>query len=105
MIFGDGTETRDFVFVQDVVEANLAAVTTDAAAGGTFNIGTGEQVSLHALLRTLCRIMDVPFSPEYAPGRQGDIKHSLAQISKAKDILNWEPHIDLEQGLRRMLAR
>ncbi len=105
VIFGDGAQTRDFVFIQDAVQANIAAVTVDAAAGGTFNIGTGEQVSLLALLRTLCRIMDVPFSPEYAPARQGDIKHSLAQISKAMDILNWEPRIELEQGLHRLLAR
>ncbi len=103
-IYGDGEQTRDFVFVADVVEANMRAMETPDAAGQAFNVATGSTVTVNELLRTLCRIMDRPFAPDYQPGRAGDIRHSCADIGHARTVLGWSPTVDLETGLRRLLS-
>jgi len=102
-ILGDGEQTRDFVFVSDVVEANLRAVQMDAAAGGLFNIGTGNATSLNGLLETLCRIRGVECRPEYGPARAGDIRHSCAEVQRAHRVLGWRPSVSLEEGLTQLL--
>ena len=102
-IYGDGEQTRDFVYVSDVVEANIKAATSPAAAGKSINIATGGKLSINDLLKTICNIKDQPFEPQYQQGRQGDIKHSRADISAAREYPDWEPVVAFEDGLRKLL--
>ena len=96
-IFGDGTQTRDFVFVGDVVAAMLAASEQD---GGTFNVGTGRETSVNELY-DLCRtIARSDQQPEYAPPRQGELSRSFLDPGRAAAGLGWRPERSLEQGLR-----
>ncbi len=101
-IYGDGEQTRDFVYVSDVVEANIKAATAPAAAGKAINIATGGKLSINELLQTICNIKGQPFDPTYKPGRQGDIRHSRADISAAREFLDWEPVVAFEAGLREL---
>lgn len=103
-IFGDGGQTRDFVFVKDVVQANLLAMRTPAAAGGVFNIGTGRQTSLLDLLATLQSIAGRSGAPEFAEARAGDIRDSVADISRAREVLGYEPRATLREGLAELWA-
>lgn len=103
-IFGDGEQTRDFVYVGDVVRANLLAALTPAAAGQTFNIGTGRPVSINRLFRALRRILNQPIEPDYQPPRQGDIIHSYGDAARAGSTLNWTAQVSLEEGLERLVA-
>jgi UDP-glucose 4-epimerase len=103
-IYGDGEQTRDFVYVSDVVEANIRAGLSDTAAGKAIKIATGSTRSINDLLRTVCTIKNQPFEPLYKPARQGDIKHSCADISAAREYLDWQPVVDFEDGLRRLFA-
>jgi UDP-glucose 4-epimerase len=102
-IFGDGGQTRDFVYVADVVEANIKAATEETAPGNTINIATGISVSLNDLLRAMCAICNSEFEPVYVEERQGDIRHSSAAIDKAEDILRWRPAVNLDAGLVSLL--
>ena len=98
-IFGDGEQTRDFVFVSDVVEANMKAVTTQGCEGEFFNIATANKITLNELLKILSDIYDVEFNVNYGDVREGDIKESYAVIDKAISILKWNPSVDLDRGL------
>ena len=102
-IFGDGEQTRDFVYVSDVVEANMQAVTLEEPAGQVINIATGNKITLNQLLNTFCEIKQVEFSAEYQDPRQGDIKESYANVSKAAALLGWNSTIELNQGLRSLV--
>ncbi|HSB46968.1 MAG TPA: SDR family oxidoreductase [Candidatus Bilamarchaeum sp.] len=97
-IFGDGTQTRDFIYVKDVARANLHAM--ERGESGEFNIGSGKPVSVLWLWGSIKGIARSGGEPEFAPAREGDIKHSLADISKAKKSLGFEPGYSLEAGLR-----
>ncbi len=100
-IFGDGQQTRDFVYVKDVVQANLLAMRSPAVGRGeVFNVATGKTVSLLQLLDALKKIMGVQVTPQFKEARAGDIKHSLADISKIRAALGYEPRFGLEEGLR-----
>jgi len=99
-IFGDGEQTRDFVYVKDVVEANMKAATSEIGAGQFFNIATGNKITLNELLKILSKIYDIDFNVNYGEPRMGDIKESYARIDKAKDILKWGPSVELQQGLK-----
>jgi UDP-glucose 4-epimerase len=101
-IYGDGEQTRDFVYVSDVVEANIKAASSPAAAGRAINIATGGKLSINELLKTVCDLKSQPFEPIYKPGRQGDIKHSRADISAAREYLEWAPTVAFEDGLRML---
>jgi len=103
-IYGDGEQTRDFVYVADVVTANLCAMENAQATGQACNIATGSTVTINELLRTLCRIQGRPFEPDYLPARSADIRHSCADIRRAGEQLGWSPGIGLESGLRKLLA-
>jgi len=100
-IFGDGEQSRDFTFVDNVVQANLLACKAAGAPGETINIACGARVTLNELADRIGRIVGTQVPPTYQPTRSGDVKHSLADIRKAKRILGYEPKVDLEQGLRR----
>ena len=104
-IFGDGEQTRDFVYVSDVVEANMRAISQDAPVGQVINIATGNKITLNQLLNTFCEIKQVEFNAEYQDPRQGDIKESYANVSKAASILGWNSTVKLDQGLRKLIEQ
>jgi UDP-glucose 4-epimerase len=101
-IFGDGQQSRDFVFVKDVVAANRAAAAApEAAAGKAVNVGGGSRVSLLELLVEIADALGVPRpEPRFEPERAGDVRHSQADISRAKSLLGWQPRVTLQEGLR-----
>ena len=103
-IYGDGEQTRDFVFVADVVAANLKAATRPGIGGETFNIATGRRTSLNELLGQVTAIYGSQLRPVYAETRAGDIRHSLADIAKASKHLAWQPGVELAAGLRDLIA-
>ena len=103
-IFGDGGQTRDFVFVKDVVQANLLAMGSPSVGKGEiFNVATGRQISLLQLWETLKKITGSGLVPQFREARVGDIRHSLADISKIQRSLGYEPKFTLEEGLRVLL--
>lgn len=103
LVFENGHQTRDFVHVKDVVEANVLAV-NNGAPQATYNIGTGKKTSILELANTICRLLDSPIKPLVTTDfRSGDIRHSLADISKAKDELGYNPSVSLSEGLREVL--
>ena len=99
-IYGNGSQTRDFVFVKDVVKANLLAAISEKAAGKVFNVGTGSSVTIKHLWEMICRMSDLDITPNYAPFRSGDILESLANIDRAKAELGFKPEYSFEQGLK-----
>ncbi|MEZ5541515.1 MAG: SDR family oxidoreductase [Pseudomonadota bacterium] len=103
VIYGDGEQTRDFVYVADVVEANLRAAQAPDAAGQAINIATGTTITINELLHSVCRIQGQPFEPVYRAAREGDIRHSCADISRARELLDWAPRVDFDTGLRNLL--
>jgi nucleoside-diphosphate-sugar epimerase len=103
VIYGDGEQTRDFVFVSDVVEANIKAATVDKAAGRVINIATGRVVTLNELLKSMCRILNRKFDPGYEKVRAGDIRHSAALTGLSIDVLDWIPIVDMDEGLDKLL--
>ena len=100
-IFGDGEQSRDFVYVANVVEATLLACTATGAAGEVMNIGMGEERTLNETIRLLNAIFEKEAKPRYEPPRPGDIRRSRADISRARKILGYEPRVSFEEGLRK----
>lgn len=102
-MFGDGEQSRDFTYIDNAVSANLLACTAPAAkaAGQVFNVATGRRVTLNETFRLLQRLTSYPGQPKYGAERGGDIKHSLADISKAEAGIGYKPIVDFEEGLRR----
>jgi nucleoside-diphosphate-sugar epimerase len=99
IIFGDGEQSRDFTYIGNVVQANLLAMQVDRFNGEPINIACGKRISLNQLLAILCDIFGSKVSPIYQEARKGDVRHSLADIRKGKEILNYEPTIGIEAGL------
>ncbi|HZQ94339.1 MAG TPA: SDR family oxidoreductase [Candidatus Sulfotelmatobacter sp.] len=102
-IFGDGEQSRDFTYIDNAVEANLLACKADAAkaAGQVFNVATGRRVTLNETIQALQPLTAYTGQPNYGPERGGDIKHSLADITKAEAGLGYKPKVGFEEGLRR----
>lgn len=100
-IYGDGTQSRDFTFVGNVVQANLLAAEAPGISGRVYNVACGSSLSVLDLLKMICEMLDVPFDPEFAPPRVGDVLHSWADISAARRDLRYEPETDLRTGLRQ----
>lgn len=103
-IYGDGLQTRDFTYIDNVVQANLLAASVPAAPGQTFNVGSGKATSLLDMLAQLQSVLGTNLPPKFAPVRTGDVRDSLADISHARQLLGYEPAVDLEAGLRRTVA-
>jgi UDP-glucose 4-epimerase len=101
VIYGDGEQSRDFTYIDNVVEANLRAAEADQVAGHVFNIATGSRISLNAMLDQLRSLTGKAIEAEYLEPRAGDVKHSLADISLASDGLGYAPKVDFAQGLRK----
>ena len=104
-IFGDGEQSRDFTFIENVVAANLLACIAPAeeVAGQVFNIGSGAKISVNHVYRTLQQMLNFPSPPVYAPARAGEIKHSYADISLARTKLGYVPRVSFEEGIKRTL--
>ena len=101
LVFGDGEQSRDFTFVENAVAANLLACEAPNASGKVFNIGTGTRVTLNQTLALLANLTGNELETKYEPPRDGDIRDSQADITQARDILNYEPLVTFEEGLRR----
>lgn len=104
VIFGDGRQSRDFTHVDNVTAANLLAAQAPDLSGRVFNIAGGRPLAVLELLRTICRLLDVPCEPRLAPPRSGDILHSWADISAATRDLGYRVERSLEEGLRQTVA-
>jgi UDP-glucose 4-epimerase len=100
-IYGDGTQSRDFTHVEDVVAANLAALASPAAAGRIYNIACGRQVSLNDLVAELNRLLGTAIDAAYVDRRPGDVEHSLADVSLAEHELGFRASVAFAEGLRR----
>jgi UDP-glucose 4-epimerase len=98
-VFGDGGQTRDYVYIGDIVEAMLVAA--DSSATGTFNVGTGIETSVQELGRVIGKACDLSFEPEMAPPRPGEVQRIAIDSSKAERELGWRAETNLEEGLRR----
>lgn len=97
-VYGDGEQTRDFVNVRDVVQANLKAAMSRGVSGA-FNIGSGTRISINKLVELIEAASGIRAAVRHGPERPGDVRHSLADISAARDKLGFEPSVDLENGL------
>jgi UDP-N-acetylglucosamine/UDP-N-acetyl-alpha-D-glucosaminouronate 4-epimerase len=100
-VYGDGEQSRDFTYVSNVVDASLRACTAAGASGNVFNIGVGEQHSINQVLAMMNKIFGREVKPNYAPPRKGDVRESLANIAKAREVLGYTPIVSFEDGLRR----
>lgn len=101
LIYGDGNQSRDFIYVKDVVHANLLAAAMNKPRGSIFNIGTGDRVSINRLWELIAAIGRQPkLRPKYESARAGDIRHSYAGMDLAKSLLKFTPDISLKQGLQ-----
>jgi len=100
-VHGDGEQSRDFTYIADVVKANLLAAMATGAAGEVFNIACGSHTTLNELLMMLRNITGQNVEAQYTEARPGDVKHSLADINKARSILGYHPEFSLESGLRK----
>ena len=104
VVYGDGKQSRDFTYVGNAVAANIAAATAPAAAGQVFNVACGETHSVNSLISHIARLVGKPLVALHKPARVGEIRMSLADISKARRLLGYEPTVLLEDGLRRAHA-
>jgi nucleoside-diphosphate-sugar epimerase len=104
VIFGDGLQSRDFTYIDNVVQANLSACSAGKeAAGEAFNIATGQAVTLLDLLKRMKELLGSSLDPRFEPGRKGDVRASLADVRKAERLLGYRPRISLDEGLKRTL--
>lgn len=103
VIFGDGEQSRDFTYVDNVVEATIRAMEAANVAGRTINVACGEQVTLNQLVAEMQDMLGTNIEPTYAAPRPGDVRHSLADVSLAKELLEYLPTVSLREGLRRTI--
>jgi UDP-glucose 4-epimerase len=99
LIFGDGEQTRDFVAVQDVAQANALAL--DPSLNGLYNIGTGVETSVNDLFRILAELAGNNISPKHAPARKGELQRSVIDPQKFQKITSWKPEMPLNTGLNQ----
>lgn len=104
IVFGDGEQTRDFTYIENVVQANLLATTSSAAVGAAMNIGCGERISLNAVLQTAGELLGTHVHAEYRDPRPGDVRDSLADISRARRLLDYRPKVTFREGLAGTLS-
>jgi len=104
VITGDGEQTRDFTYVDNVVDGVLRAAMAPDVSGRVINVATGRQISINQLAQTLQRLLGSDVSPVHTEARTGDVRDSLADITLARQLLGYEPHVSFEEGLRRTVA-
>jgi nucleoside-diphosphate-sugar epimerase len=101
IIYGDGEQSRDFTFIDNVVAANLKACEGDPKKGAVVNVACGDRFTLNELYSSLCNLVGTNREAQYAEARVGDVKHSMADIRRAKEVLGWTPIVDFHSGLER----
>lgn len=101
VVYGDGEQSRDFTYIDNVVDANLRAAAAEGVEGETFNIACGDRISLNRLLEEIRAIVGSDVEATYLEPRQGDVKHSLADIGRARERLGYEPIVGFNEGLQR----
>ena len=104
VVFGDGEQTRDFTYIENVVQANLLACEAPGASGRAINVGTGDRISLNQTLQLLREISGNSLEAKYDPAREGDIRDSQADLTLSRELLNYEPTVNFAEGLRRTFA-
>lgn len=103
-VMGDGLQTRDFCYIDNVVHANLLAATAERGLEGeVINVGTGARITLLDVLRHMGEVLKVELPPEFGPPRAGDVRHSSADIRRARELLGYEPLVEFGEGIRRTL--
>ena len=102
-IHGDGEQSRDFTYVADTVRANLLAADAPGAVGRVINVAGGRRIAMNRLLAEIQEIVGSELEPIHEPARPGDVRHSLADLSRARDLLGFEPAVPLAEGLRRTI--
>lgn len=103
LVYGDGEQSRDFVYVQNVAEANLLACTAPGVAGEVFNIACGDRITVNSILRHINKITGKDIAPVYKDPRPGDIRHSQADVTKAVQKIGYKPRVTFEEGLRKTI--
>jgi nucleoside-diphosphate-sugar epimerase len=104
VIYGDGEQSRDFSYVTNVVQANLLAATVPGVGGQVFNIACGQRYTLLELVAAINRILGMDVTPVHTAPRVGDVRHSLADIARAREMLGYQAEVEFEEGLRRLSA-
>jgi UDP-glucose 4-epimerase len=104
VIYGDGKQSRDFTYVENVVHANLLAADAPEVAGRVFNAANGRSTNLLELLDALNRLLGTQVKPVHDPPRPGDIRESMADITLARTLLGYEPQVDFHEGLERSIS-
>jgi UDP-N-acetylglucosamine/UDP-N-acetyl-alpha-D-glucosaminouronate 4-epimerase len=102
-IFGDGKQSRDFTYIDNVLQGNLLAADAPGAVGHTINVACGEQIDLLQLVAAINKVLGTKIEPEFSDPRPGDVRDSLADISLARKLLGYEPTVDFDEGLRRSI--
>ena len=103
VIYGDGEQTRDFVYVEDLVRALLLACEREAAVGEVFNVASGTQTSILQLVAILNQVLGTDLSPRFEPARPGEVRYSEGNARRARNVLGWEATIPIHEGLSRMI--
>ncbi len=103
-VYGDGKQSRDFTYVSDAVDAVRLACTAPKAEGEVFNVGTGSRVTIGGILNMLGQLLEREIQPTYADPRPADIRHSLAEVTKAQEVLGYRPRVNVQTGLVKTLA-
>ena len=102
-IYGDGYQTRDFIYIDNVVDVNLLVINTDKADGQVLNVCQGREINLFELIKIINKILGVNIEPVFAEPRPGDIKRSCGDTSRIKSILNYDPKVSLEEGIKKTI--
>jgi nucleoside-diphosphate-sugar epimerase len=102
-IYGDGEQTRDFTYIDNVVHANLLAAKAPRVSGEVINVACGERVSVNQIIAQINTLLGKNVAPKYVPERPGDVKHSLADIAKARELIGFEPVVSFAAGLQRAI--
>lgn len=102
-VYGDGTQTRDFTFIENVVHANVLAAEAKETRGQAINIACGQKVSVNGIIATINQLLGKDVETKFVPRRKGDVMHSLADISKAKELIGFEPQVLFDEGLKRAI--
>ncbi len=103
IVYGDGEQTRDFTHIDNVVEANMLAAAAKTTQGQVINIACGQSVTINQVIATINKLLGTDHKPKYAPPRAGDVTHSLADITLAREVIGYEPHLMFEDGLARAI--
>jgi nucleoside-diphosphate-sugar epimerase len=99
VVYGDGEQSRDFTYIENVIEANLCAARAAQTAGQTVNIACGERITVNEIIRLINQLVGKSVAPRYVPSRAGDVKHSLADIQLAQKLIGFRPVVNFRQGL------